>query len=227
MEISLESKQTWEVQARQPEKVASSAAQRAAGFSTRPLRTCAWLAALLVSGLLLTASSSQALSVDLSGIRTGTTNLDVEGVSLTVQSRSSRFVPLEQLSITFNDGPVSLNSVDVFFASRHGIVLANLMGDVSVVTAREPGLVSIDAGGVQGTRIATLTFGRGVQIQSVDFDIVVVGGVDVKPTPTSPIPEPGAAMLFSAGLVLIAVRQRVSATSSSIAAAAACQDQPA
>ena len=187
----------------------------------RQTSTRAWIAGLLVSGLLLAASSSQALSVDLSSIGSGTTNLDVDGFSLTVQSRNSRFVPLEQLSITFNDGPVSLNSVDVLFPDGGGIVLADLMGEVSLIGAREAGLVSIDGGGIQGTRVATLAFGRGVQIQRIDFDIVSVGGVDVgpKPTPTSPIPEPGAALLFSAGLGLVAIRQRANARSSAIPAA--------
>jgi hypothetical protein len=221
MEISLESSmKAFEMQTRERSKIASCGTDRVVGLPTRPFGTRAWLAALLVSGLLLTASSSQALSVDLSGIPTGTTNLDVEGFSLTVQSRSYGFVPLEQLSITFNDGPVSLNSVDVLFANSRGLVLANLMGDFSVITAREPGVVSIDAGGIQGSQLGTLAFGQGVQIQRIDFDIVVVGGVDVRPTPTSPIPEPGAALLFSSGLVLVAIRQRAVARSSAITATA-------
>lgn len=216
MEISLKSRQTCE------ERSPCAARRATTGPSTRQLQTRAWLAGLLVSGLLLAASSSQALSVDLSGIPTGTTNLDVDGFSLTVKSRDYGFVPLKQLSITFNDGPVSLNSVDVLFPNRGGIVLANLMGDYSLISARAPGVVSIDAGGVQGTRVSTLSFGRGVQIQRIDFDIVSVGGVDVqpRPTPTSPIPEPGAALLFSAGLGLVAMRQRASTRSSAIPAAA-------
>ncbi len=205
-----------------PEQNPPLAFLRASHSSTRrQTSTRAWIVGLLVCGLLLVASSSQALSVDLSSIGSGTTDLDVDGFSLTVQSQNSRFLPLEQLSITFNDGPVSLNSVDVLFPESGGIVLADLMGEVSMIGASEAGLVSIDGGGIQGTRVATLSFGRGIQIQRIDFDIVSVGGVDVRPrpTPTSPIPEPGAALLFSTGLGLVAFRQRASARSSAIPAA--------
>lgn len=201
--------QSREVQS--PEQNPTRALRRVARCSTRT-----GIASVLVSGLLLAAASAQALSVDLSGIGSGTTNLDVDGISLTVQSQDYRFVPLEKVSITFNDGPVSLNSVDVLFPDRGGIVLASLMGDTTLISAREAGLVRIDGGGVQGTRIATLSLGRGVQIQKIDFDLISVGGVDVKPRPKpiSPIPEPGAALLFSAGLGLVAIRQRASARSS-------------
>jgi len=182
--------------------------------SNRPL-TRVLSMGLLAAGVLLAATSSQALTADLTGVGYGTTHLDVDGYSLTVSASSSRFLPLEQLSISFNDGPVSLNSIDVLFATGQGFVLANLMGDTALIYAQEgPGVVTYDAGGVQGTRIATLSFGRDIQIQSIDFDIVSVGGVGGQdPGPTSPIPEPGAALLFSAGLGLIALQRKERASS--------------
>ncbi|MHA7837181.1 MAG: PEP-CTERM sorting domain-containing protein [bacterium] len=186
-------------------KSLSASKQGSAGRSRTLAMLCTSL--LAITGLLLLASSSQAIYIDLAGIERGSTQRVIEGRSVTIESREYRPMGIEHLSITFDDGPVGLNTVDLYMQDARALVIANLMGNVSLVQTTEAGPLTLAAGGIQGARSSFLSFGGRSTILGLDFDLVSVGG-STRVEPSSPIPEPHAALLFATGMGLVAIRRR-------------------
>ena len=111
----------------------------------------------------------------------------------------------EQITITFNDGPVVLNEV---FLSRI------YRGEVAVVEAgafetavrgrgfrRHTTNAIVGLGGIEVTEVTISARGwfSDVAVRGIDFDVF---------EPTNAIPEPQAALLFAAGFGIVALRRR-------------------
>lgn len=116
----------------------------------------------------------------------------------------------EAITITFNDGPVSVQGVDLSRIS--GWDVAVVTAEDASVTARgaRGGRQTIDFDGLVTNQLVVTTRGwfSDAAVQGIEFDLIdPIRPVDPRP-PTSPVPEPGAALLFGAGLVTLRVAGR-------------------
>ena len=112
----------------------------------------------------------------------------------------------EQITITFNDGPVVLN--DVHLSRLYSWEVAVVANDDFTTAVRGRGgwwrrasNVVVGLGGIEVTEIAISARGwfSDVAVRGLDFDVF---------EPTTAIPEPHAALLFGAGIGLVALRRR-------------------
>jgi len=165
--------------------------------------------------LLLSATAAQAVYVDMTGVGLGTTTLEAAGHTLLIESieydHNSRWfgpITVELVSVTFVDEPVALDSISLVFSDSSTRILANVMGEKMAIASPGPGLSVIDMGGIEGDRIALAGFGgTSLNLSGIEFHVSSVGGVDPI-TPSSPVPEPQAALLFSVAMGVVAARRR-------------------
>ena len=120
----------------------------------------------------------------------------------------------EQITITFNDGPVSLDRV----------LLSRLYrGEVAVIGAealrtrvagtgwrRGRSTAVVDMGGilVSEIRISARGWFSDLSVRGLVFDRATAVDVRPGPRPTHPVPEPHAALLFAVGLGVVASRRQ-------------------
>ncbi len=122
----------------------------------------------------------------------------------------------EAIIITFNDGPVALNSVDLsrIYSGEIALVATNSGGTAVMGSGynEETARYTVDMDGVVADRFIVATWGwfSDASLQGMDFDLVAESVVPVDPTPGpgSAIPEPSAALLFFAGIATVATRRR-------------------
>ena len=115
---------------------------------------------------------------------------------------------LEQITITFNDGPVELNSVLLSRIYRNDIAIVSAGSESTEVRGSALGWwdwenahVNLDMGGIVVSEITLTAFGQhsDYTVRAIDFNPRVV---------SSPIPEPHAALLFAVGMGVVASRRR-------------------
>lgn len=178
---------------------------------TRISKTALTALATLMLGLTLSAPAAQAIYIDLSSIGTGWSNLTVEGHALTIQARQIRFLGLEHVSIRFDDGPVALESIAFDFEGQNASVFANVMGNVARVRGTADNTARLHVDGRQGTTLGFTSLGSRSRLRGLDLDFSPVGspvGGATASRPSSPIPEPHAALLFGTGIAFVALRAR-------------------
>ena len=167
----------------------------------RIIRPSMLLAACSFLGL---ASSAQALHVDLGEVGASDsaisvqTQTQIQQVSISIFGGGTKALAITQKTFEFTDGPIMIHSV-----SMHGAAGATMIygpDGMSLVGKRDAEFIPRLVAAIQ-----TKTFGIGVVRSSVGVDI------DLDRAPSNPIPEPGAALLFAAGLGAIAVRTKRSA----------------
>lgn len=125
----------------------------------------------------------------------------------------------EAIVITFNDGPVSLSSVDLsrIYSGEIAVVAtasagAAVMGDG---TSEDTANYTVDMGGVIADRFVVSTWGwfSDAALRGMEFELIGEPVRPIDPTPGggpgSAIPEPSAALLFFAGIATVATRRRV------------------
>lgn len=170
------------------------------------------LATSAAVALLGFASSAQALYVSFDAAAPTTdagVDLMIDGQSVTITTEKkihhvathglgfSVAAAWDEKVITFNDGPVALTTV-VFDASTGGkAILTGLNGETLAVGSGdvfEPLLVE---------KVARMEILGGVGLPTG----IVIDSVP-QPIPTNPVPEPGAALLFGAGLSAVAASGR-------------------
>ena len=153
-----------------------------------------------VCGFLGLASSAQAVYVELgdNGAHPAIsvqTETHMEQISISIFGGGTTTFEVTRRVFEFTDGPIMLRSVTIQGASAPTLLQGP--DGTTLLTKKDaewvPRLI---------TAIETKTFG----INGVRAKI----GVDIAP-PSSPIPEPGAALLFAAGLGAVAARTRRSA----------------
>ena len=123
----------------------------------------------------------------------------------------------ESIVITFNDGPVVLNSVDLSRFHAREVALISTAGEGTAVRgsgfSERTGGRTVDLGGIVTDQLVVTTLGwfSDASLRGLDFDLIdSQPSTPVRPTdpqPTTPIPEPTAAMLFGAGLVATRLRR--------------------
>ncbi len=158
------------------------------------------LCSLVVLALFVSASTAQALYVEMSSAG----DFDVSGQSISIdQSMTSKQmsgvggssweIALAVTTVTFNDAPVMLSALD--FGEDTGKAIVNSVDCVSLVYS--------DA--AMDLMVSSITFieigGPSAWTTASGFDITVT-------TTTQAIPEPGAALLFAAGLMAASVITR-------------------
>ena len=156
-----------------------------------------------VCGFLALASSAQAVYVELAddgsypamSVRTET---HMQQVKISIFGGGTMDFEVTKTVYEFTDGPVMLRSVT--FPDPSAPIMINGLDGTTWLTKKDaewvPKLI---------TSIETETFGTHTAQSKI--------GVDIDPTqsPSSPIPEPGAALLFAAGLGVVCARTRHSA----------------
>ena len=154
-------------------------------------------------GFLALASSAQAVYIELAddgaysamSVRTET---NMQKINISIFGGGTMDFAVTKTMYEFTDGPMMLRSVLIQGASAP-VALDGLDG-TTWLTKKDaewvPKLI---------TSIETETFGTHTAQSKI--------GVDIDPTqsPSSPIPEPGAALLFAAGLGVVCARTRHSA----------------
>lgn len=185
---------------------------RRAGLST----TSGLMLIAAFVGLLLMAGNASAIYVDLSGIDPGRNDLSAGGHSLIVISRSAEMNwgdvrSIQMVSIYFDEGPVALDSVVVYFARDNAMLFTNIMGEREILRGDE-GIANLDMGGIEGQFMRFTGFGtvysegRASTVVGIEFNVSEVGGGI--PQPGAAVPEPTAALLFAAGIGVVATRRR-------------------
>ena len=118
----------------------------------------------------------------------------------------------EELTITFNDGPVLLNTVELsrFYYGERALIETDDSEQLVRGTGwrNRSGDREVDMAGIVVTKLTISSQGwfSDAAIQGFDFSLAsAVTGQDQNPA--GPIPEPHAALLFGAGIALTAARR--------------------
>lgn len=131
------------------------------------------------------------------------------------RNRPGQIGPGENVTITFNDGPVLLNNVELsrFYLGEKALVTTDdesrLVRGLGWRNRSNNRLV--DMGGILVSELTVTSRGwfSDVALRSIDFSLT--GAVSGDPNgggPSGAVPEPGAALLFGAGMLLTAVRRK-------------------
>jgi hypothetical protein len=156
-----------------------------------------------VCGLLALASSAQAVYIELSGdgvypamsVRTET---NMQKINISIFGGGTMDFEVTKTVYEFTDGPMMVRSVLIQGASAP--VTLDGLDDTTWLTKNDTEWVPKWI-----TSIETEAYGTFATQSKI--------GIDIDPTqsPSSPIPEPGAALLFAAGLGVVCARTRHSA----------------
>ncbi len=199
----------------------SSATEAATNFqklSTRiraSWKSCAALATFASLAVVGLAPTAQAAYVEFSPSMGPATeqivDIDVNGMSISiideirsVTMRSAEYAVSFSYSVSvktirFNDGPVMLSSVEFTDASGSALIEVDGADGLERVYAGAEINQFVFSVQVIGLYDAYIGNTAGALVGGVNVDIV---------RPTDAIPEPGAALLFAAGLSAIAIRSR-------------------
>jgi hypothetical protein len=156
-----------------------------------------------ISSLVMIAGSANALSIDLSGYRGG--DAEISAGDHTVSISESRSRRGRSVSITINGGErFAVNTITAALRGRHGVVAAiggnrETVGRISDRRGHAFGLADFE--GAEGGELVLSSRDR-IRIGTIDID------VPNRPAPVTAVPEPGAALLFGAGIVLAGLRRR-------------------
>lgn len=115
----------------------------------------------------------------------------------------------EAVTITFTEGPVALQSIDLSRITRTEVAVVAI-GDQDVhVRGGRGNSRSVDLGGIVTSQLVVSTQGwfSDAAVRGLEFDLIS-GTTPVDPTPATPVPEPGAALLFGAGLASVRFARR-------------------
>ena len=118
----------------------------------------------------------------------------------------------EEISITFNDGPVLLNSVELsrfYYGERAVLETDDTTTEVRGTGWRNrSGNRDVDFGGIVVTQLTISSRGwfSDAALRGLDFSLASAT-TGSGSNPSAPVPEPHAALLFGAGIALIAGRR--------------------
>jgi hypothetical protein len=174
-------------------------------------KSCAAFATFASLVFIALAPTAQAVYVEFSPSAGSATeqivDIDVDGMSISIidevrsiSVRGSEYAVSFSYSVSvktirFNDGPVMLSSVE--FADSSGSALIEGADGLERVYAGAEINQFVSSVQVIGLYDAYIGITAGALVGGVNFDSV---------RPTNAIPEPGAALLFAAGLSAIAIR---------------------
>ena len=154
-----------------------------------------------VSALLLIAGSAQAISVDLSSYEGGDAEFTVGDQTISITENRGK--TSTEISISFDGAELAVNTISVAVRPGRGVLASADDASATVVrkSFRDDEVLDLAVNSVSGGATLTSEGWQSFTLAAIDIDLPVPA------EPVTAVPEPGAALLFGAGIVLAGRRR--------------------